>query len=117
MLPAMSRHNRVFPLALLWLLLALLPLRAWAGVTMHLPQPESAAPCHTQAMAAADIESDSAPAEGTACSLCSMCHGGALPMSSQAALAAERCAQVVRAAGPDAAPQGAPDGLFRPPRI
>jgi len=113
----MSRKSRLLPLALLWLLLALLPVRAWAGVTMHLPQPELAAPCHAEAMAAADAESDGAPADSTPCSLCSVCHGGALPMSTQAAPAAERCAQALPAARPDAAPQRAPDGLFRPPRI
>ena len=113
----MSRKSRLLPFALLWLLLALLPLRAWAGVTMHLPQPGSAAPCHAEAMAAADVESDGAAADGTPCSLCGVCHGGALPIGTQAALTVERCTQALPTACPGSAPQSAPDGLFRPPRI
>lgn len=112
----MSSRPRRLPIGLLWLLLALLPLRAWAGVTMHLPQPESAAPCHAEAMAAADVESDGAVVDGSPCSLCSVCHGGALPATAQAALAAERCAQALPAARPGTAPVREPDALFRPPR-
>ena len=47
-------------LVLLWLLLALLPLRGWANLTMHLPSPDSVAvmPCHGPEAQAADVAAD-----------------------------------------------------------
>ena len=97
----------------LWLLLALLPLRTWAGATMHLPQASPSAPCHAGMQAAAD----EVPADSTVCNLCSVCHGGALPATAAAVPSAQRMAQAVPAARHGVQPQRDPDALFKPPRI
>jgi hypothetical protein len=112
----------------LWLLLALLPLRGWAGAVMHLPgsatgapAEQAAMPCHGDHGAGAarsgpDGANDSFVATQSSCALCDLCQG---------------CG----AAGPggslheplvvaDAVPEGCPgtvmsvqpDALFRPPR-
>jgi hypothetical protein len=108
----MSSLPRRVPIAVLWLLLALLPLRAWAGVTMHLPKPAAAAPCHAEMEAGAD----EVAAGSTACSLCSICHGGALPATAAALPVQQAAAQLVAAVRHRAPPQRDPDALFKPPR-
>jgi hypothetical protein len=110
------RPRRV-PMMLLWLLLALLPLRAWAGVTMHLPEAASSAPCHADMQAGAGDQDDELPADSTACSLCSVCHGGALPAAAAATPAQQHAAQSVPAARQGMPPKRDPDALFKPPRI
>jgi hypothetical protein len=108
--------SRQLSLLCLWLLLALLPLRGWANLTMHLPAPGSAAmaPCHGAEMVAADMTADAAdPAQ--ACTLCDVCHGGML-LAAEPAQGSDRRAQLLPSAR--AAPMAAaePDILFRPPR-
>jgi hypothetical protein len=99
-------------LLMLWLLLALLPLRGWAHLSMHLPGSDTIvmAPCH--GAEAATERSDTAQP----CTLCDVCHAAMLLLASDAALGKDRRAQTL----PDAAPQAArttePDALFRPPR-
>jgi cytochrome c5 len=102
---------------LLWLLFALLPLRAWAGVTMHLPEASSSAPCHADMQAAAEGAADDPAADNTACSLCSVCHGGALPAAPAATPVQQHAAQTVPTARPGVPPRRDPDALFKPPRI
>jgi hypothetical protein len=109
----MSRALRRTSLVLLWLMLALLPLRGWANLAMHLPAPAApgVAPCHGDAA--------QAKADDTAvktCTLCELCHGSLLPLDGVAPLAEDRCAQTLPLALFRAAPQAEPDGLFRPPR-
>ncbi len=95
---------------LLGVLLALLPLRAWAAATMHLSAPLSAPlsqaaadetplpPCH-----AAVVDSDgAAPDDGNSgCSLCSLCQSCALCWA--------ECS-VAHDPAPTAAPAAAPQG-------
>jgi len=97
---------------LLWLLLALLPLRGWAHLSMQLPAPDSSVvtPCHG-AEAAAGPSDMAQP-----CTLCDVCHGAMLLWAGDAALGKDRRAQSLPAAAPQAAPMSEPDALFRPPR-
>lgn len=105
---------------MLGLMLALLPLRGWAEVTMHLSAPAlpsvafeaSLPPCHAVLAQGDDV----APEEsGSGCSLCSLCHGSALCIgeTSSARESATRTA-------PMAAPQGHGPPVLplpeRPPR-
>ena len=103
------RGRRLF--ALLYLLLALLPLRGWSAVVMHLPGAPAAAtaPCHAgEARADGDV--------ATPCVLCDLCHGAALPGAAGADTGAGAPSQRVRAGPlPPLAP-GEPDPVFRPPR-
>lgn len=117
---------------LIWLCLALLPLRGMAHATMlaagaphggaaAMVQVDAGAPCPMHAAnanAGADASghvSAQVPHAG-GCQLCTLCHSAALPMALPA------CTD---GAVPDAAPATlsslgagrlAPDGLFRPPR-
>ena len=118
-------------LLLLWLLLALLPLRGWAGLAMHLPAADSragAAHCHGMDSAAdaagADSEADrtanekstSGSGSSTAtCTLCELCHGAML-LPVIALAEPDRPARAWSAAVPDSAQGPAPSPLFRPPR-
>lgn len=99
-------------MAILWLLLALLPLRGWAHLSMHLPAADTSvmAPCHG---AVADAD-PSAPAQP--CTLCDICHGAMLPWPDGAASHQDRRAQPLPDAAPRPAPAAEPDTLFRPPR-
>ncbi len=107
----MSRSVRRCSLVLLWLLLALLPLRGWANLTMHLPAADTPimAPCHG-AEAAADPAGTSQP-----CTLCDVCHGAML-LASHAPQLKDQRSQPLPDAVALAAPAAEPDALFRPPR-
>jgi hypothetical protein len=106
-------------LACLWLLVALMPLRAWAAADMmaahatELAAPAAAVPpCH--AAAAADT-GDDLPAHGGACELCLFC---APVFAGSDALPKAPAPQggVLKPSVGGAAPEGALDPLFRPPR-
>lgn len=116
MLRRVTHSLRRPSLVLLWLLLALLPLRGWANLTMHLPPPDSVAvmPCHGPEAQAADVAADGADA-AQSCTLCDVCHGVVLH-AARAAQAIDHRTQPLPAAR--AAPVDAlePDALFRPPR-
>jgi hypothetical protein len=120
-LPATLRQSRqVWAGLLLGVLLALLPLRGWAEVAMHLsaPVPQSSAaeapmpPCHA-AMTGLDGTAPDESASG--CSLCSLCHGSALLLgetgNADSAAGATAGAAVSEGHGPPALPL--PE---RPPR-
>jgi hypothetical protein len=132
----MPRSFRRLTTALLWLAIALMPLRglaaAWmpgtaapqaVGAAAHGPAlpgasvaadgHDAAGPCHSSA---ADGEDATAPVSGHTCSLCDLCNASALRSAEPPVLAA-------------AAPQAAPvdivmgacpwrvlEGPFRPPR-
>jgi hypothetical protein len=125
----MARSPRRFAVALLWLALALLPLRGFAALLMPVGAAPAAAatvaaeivqhngavmPCH------GDMQDDAAataqPGEHT-CSLCDLCHSGvaafAAPVLTLPALLQD--APLAQAA-PSVEPR-APDSLFRPPRL
>jgi hypothetical protein len=123
----MLRLPRQLSIALLWLAVVLLPLRAGAvllmptlmstGVaatqTVRAPEVVAAAmPCHVVATAAADEAADTPQT----CSYCDLCQANVLQAPWRGAVLPE-----LPAAGPTAAPARAiasnvPDGLFRPPR-
>jgi hypothetical protein len=122
----LSRLSRRFTTALLWIAIALLPVRGFAAVMMPmfmsgLPSTVASAsadstaaamPCHG---AAAD--DSSAPASGShTCSLCDLCHGTIAQVEHpNVALPATHEAQP-EAAVPVVLEPRAPDSLFRPPR-
>lgn len=110
----MSSPLRRSSLVLLWLLLALLPLRGWANLTMHLPASKTPAmaPCHGVDGPAAAEPADAA----TPCTLCDVCHGAVLLQGGGVPLGKDRRAQALPAALPAAAPSAEPDAMFRPPR-
>lgn len=120
----MPRLSRRFISALLWLAIALLPVRGLAAAVMPVmmsgmpasasaPADEAAAamPCHGASQdATADADASHA------CALCDLCHS-----SVATAPAAPEAVPVLHDAQPSGAlPQAveprAPDGLFRPPR-
>lgn len=105
---------------LLCVLLALLPLRAWAETAMHLSPPAAPSvsseagvlPCH----AAVTEHDEAAPDESAGgCTLCSLCHGSALcpgePRTQHEADATTAPAAVPQGYGPPTLPL--PE---RPPR-
>ncbi|WP_119153905.1 hypothetical protein [Caldimonas tepidiphila] len=127
-------------LVLLWLCIALLPLRGWAGVAMPAPaaaapaaavQEAAARPCHGAAAvenlqeefhehrhgatAHADAAASMQPGAGT-CALCDICHGAVAPP----VLAFEGFAPMNPGAPPAWEPRSpgrlATHELFRPPR-
>jgi hypothetical protein len=114
------------PLWVLWLLLALLPLRSWAGAVMHLPGTAADAadavqvgmPCHGE-HGAASAPHDAVAPDGVAdkaCALCDLCHGcGALADTGglHEPLVGPNRMPHARAG---ALPALRPDALFRPPR-
>jgi hypothetical protein len=105
---------------LLGVLLALMPLRGWAEIAMHLsgPAPHAAAgeasmpPCH-----AAMVDSDGATPDGSTsgCSLRSLCHASALCMG-ETSIAHEPAANAVFAAVPQGHGPPALPLPERPPR-
>lgn len=115
----MNLGARRGPVLLLWLLLALLPLRGWANGWMHLASDTGtvaeavAMPCHGEAAPADAAEALAAPA---GCTLCDLCHGIAVPMSIEALAGADARAPWLHADGPSLAP-GQPNPFFRPPRM
>jgi hypothetical protein len=118
-------------LCLLWLMLALLPLRGWAVATMAAPSPATMAvqqqatetgdtgkwavavmPCHE-----ATDSGDEATSAGNACTLCDLCHS---------AVTVHSIPLLAGALPPDAMPRprvardtgrNAAGGLERPPRL
>jgi hypothetical protein len=116
----MPRPSRRLVAALLWLAIALLPLRALGMVWMQggtvapavAAAPADAMPCH-----GGDAAADGAAApQHHACHLCDLCHAGVTVAPDAPTVASALTAPTPIAA--PASPQGraAPDGLFRPPR-
>jgi cytochrome c553 len=122
----MFRLPRRFISALLWIAIALLPVRGLASVVMPMfmlnaqataasaPAGDTAGalPCHS---AVADKSSN--PADSShACSLCDLCHGTVAQVTQPSfGLPATREPRPEVAAPPLLEPR-APDSLFRPPR-
>jgi hypothetical protein len=117
----LSRHLTT---ALLWLAIALLPLRGWASVLMPLsmgeaavagastdPAAPAAMPCHGDPQAA----EDNAPTAGT-CSMCDLCHSNVVHVSQPLTLPSAPQEPLPVADAPQPIEPRAPDGLFRPPR-
>jgi hypothetical protein len=122
-MPSLSRRLST---ALLWIAIALLPVRGFAAVMMPMSilglpstetsasadSPAAAMPCHRAA-----TDDIGAPASGLhTCSLCDLCHGTVAQVEHPSvALPATHEAQP-EAAVPVVLEPRAPDSLFRPPR-
>lgn len=124
----MLRPSRRLSVALLWIAIVMLPLRAGAVLLMPtlmgggagaveaqgLPVSAAAAmPCHVVAVDAAGAPADTAP---QTCSYCDLCQANML----QPAWRAATLPDLPHAAPPTARAKpivsNVPDGLFRPPR-
>ncbi len=126
----MFRLSRRLTAALLWIAIALLPLRGVAAAVMPVAMSgmatgvisaaaddaKPALPCHG-AMAAAADDANAAPADTShTCAMCDLCHTNvaqATPPSIALPALHEALPQTV---APAAIEPRAPDGLFRPPR-
>jgi hypothetical protein len=125
----MLRTARRLGPALLWIAIALLPLRGLAVSLMPaMAQPAapvvtaaSEMPCHGAAADAAAAHHDAQAAASVVddcptCSLCALCHGS-VAQASQLSLDLPALPALPPAAAPPSAIEPrAPDGLFRPPR-
>ncbi|MGR6805478.1 hypothetical protein ACU6VI_04085 [Sphaerotilus natans] len=103
---------------LLWLVIALLPLRGWAmaqmAVTELAPTHAQSAP-HPACHEAADLPpTDAAPHAG--CTLCEVCHAGLAPAAAQARPLPTLPHAPPAATEPAGPPEAPPSALFRPPR-
>ena len=114
-------------LIVLWILLALLPLRGWASVSMQAEMATNAlvtasdtphhasAPCHEAAPASAD---DNASGTGHAsCSMCDLCHSVALATPASPIDAMQAAVTRVRPGTTIDTGRALVGGLERPPRI
>ena len=116
-----ARRRAGWVVACLWLLVALMPLRAWAAAQMTVAMADAPAgavaamaelpPCH-----AAEGHAEAGSAEGhSACSQCLFC----APVLATAMVAAAGLLPLGSpppAARAGTAPEGAADPLFKPPR-
>ncbi|EHR70085.1 hypothetical protein BurJ1DRAFT_1212 [Burkholderiales bacterium JOSHI_001] len=115
----MSRASRRPVVLLLWLLLALLPLRGWAQGTMGLAATAThaqALPCHGEMAEHPPGHADSDGASKSACSHCDLCHAAAAPNDLQAPPSAALPDTAPAAMSTQAPAATAADSLFRPPR-
>jgi hypothetical protein len=116
----MFRPSSRLVAAVLWLAIALLPLRVIAAgwMSQGLPAAPAASvaadamPCHGTP---ADEAGGGAPAHHV-CSLCDLCHAGVTVAPKPPALALTPAVQERAARPPSPHGRVAPDGLFRPPR-
>jgi hypothetical protein len=116
--------NRHWSLVVLWIALALLPLRGFANVVMHLPAHDAetaSMPCHGATDPASGATADLAMAAGAegaespgVCAMCDLCHGASAVSSAHPRAAAflppRVAASELLAAGERSAPS------LRPPR-
>ena len=122
----MLRLSRRFSTALLWIAIALLPVRGWAAVLMPISmgdmQPAavtsaaatdvSVMPCHA---APQDAVADGGDSPAT-CSMCELCHTTVVQAAPTSVTLADMHEALPPAAASVALEPRAPDGLFRPPR-
>lgn len=107
---------------LLWLMLALLPLRGWAFAAMTMPAAgpvEVAAatqslspPCHEQASPHGDASGDT----GHRCALCVICHSAVAPAAALALTAAAPIPAALPMWRADRRADAERQALFKPPR-
>jgi hypothetical protein len=116
----MPRLPRRFVTALLWIAIALLPVRGWAAVLMPAVMHHDAGvgisatpPCHGQQQ---DAPADEAAAAPGSCSLCDLCHTSVAQAPAPPQLAAPPQEALPAADAPTSIEPRAPDRLYRPPR-
>lgn len=122
----MPRLPRRFVAALLWIAIALLPVRGFAAVLMpmvmsDMPATVASAPAHDKASAMpchdATADQSSAPVSNShTCSLCDLCHGTVAQFEQPSVILPATHEAQPEAAVPPALEPRAPDSLFRPPR-
>ena len=122
-------HSAPMPrrLWIVWLMLALLPLRGWAAASMTVPaaaveasvQIAQAADQAAAALPAChDVAGDeSTPAGGHACNLCDLCHGAVADMAQPTLLPEPPPDVSPRPAATQDTGRQAVGGLDRPPRF
>ena len=120
--------SRRFTAALLWIAIALLPVRGFASVMMPIamggmqPTAVASAPAAEPAMAAmpchAASQDDPKSADGTpsTCAMCDLCHTSAVQIAQTRVVLPEQHEALPHAAPAAPIEPRAPDGLFRPPR-
>jgi hypothetical protein len=124
----MFRLSRRFTTALLWIAIALLPVRGWAALLMPISmgdmQPAAVTsavatdaavnvmPCHS---APQDAAADGGNSPAT-CSMCDLCHSTVAQAAPTSVALAEMHEALPPATASMAIEPRAPDGLFRPPR-
>jgi hypothetical protein len=123
----MFRLSHRLTTALLWIAIALLPVRGFAAVLMPMamagmpppavtssPADGTAAvmPCHAAVQDASDSSSNTA----STCSMCDLCHTTVAQVAAMLVALPELHETLPSAAAPSAIEPRAPDGLFRPPR-
>jgi hypothetical protein len=122
----MFRLSRRFTAALLWIAIALLPVRGFASVMMPmvmsgLPSSATSAPADDTAKAmpchGSTADPSSAPAGSShTCSLCDLCHGTVAQVTQPSVTLPAMHEAQPEAAVPVVLEPRAPDRLFRPPR-
>jgi hypothetical protein len=119
---ALAAMNRRWSFVLLWIALALLPMRGVANVVMHLPAAggeTTAPPCHGPMGHPAATAAEPAPATDAAdaahpCAMCDLCHGASAVSSSRPVAAAFAPPRVAATTAPATEHQTQPS--LRPPR-
>ena len=111
----------------MWILLALLPLRGWASVSMQVEMATDAlvtasdmphhasAPCHEAAPASADGSTSGSGHAG--CSMCDLCHSVALVSPASPLDAVQAAVTRVRPGTATDTGRALVGGLDRPPRL
>jgi hypothetical protein len=132
----MPRLSRRLTTALLWLALALLPLRGLAatlmpamgavppaasdvavGAVVELVDADQSMPCHGAAADSHHQEADATPVgDCPTCPLCALCHASVAQATPFRLALPQLPSAPPAAAPPSAIEPSAPDGLFRPPR-
>jgi cytochrome c5 len=131
----MYRLSRRSCAVLLWLAIALLPVRGWAATLMPLamgaPAKAFVATTGEQAQQASSAAAQAMPCHGTTtsedpsvdgtvttttCSLCDLCHSTMVQAPTPPALPGSPDAAPPRATASSPFASRQPDGLFRPPR-
>ena len=125
----MLRPSHALTVALLWLTVLLLPVRAWATVAMPLTSPSAAVtqvqagvvgalisnmPCHGNASADDNIDDSAAPQQS--CSMCDVCHAAFAGLPQAQPLLPGRPAMLACVAAVEAVETAVLSGPERPPR-
>ena len=120
----MFRLSRRFTTALLWIAIALLPVRGWAALLMPISmgdmQPAAVAaeaglaamPCHATLQ---DAVADGGNSPAT-CSMCDLCHTTVAQVAQTVVTLPQLHEALPQKAATAVIEPRTPDGLFRPPR-
>lgn len=123
--PVRASHRRL-SIALLWLAIALVPLRGWATAwmisTVGTDAPAAVAeaadtpPCHGAMHDAVEASANEATSPSHTCSMCDLCHTQVAQAPAMPSLPAAPHEAPPLASADDPVEPRAPDALYRPPR-